>query len=751
MTKDNFGYDLPAVEAAMKKHEAIEADVSSYRERIQAVAELALEVEAENYYDAKRVAAQRDNVLRQWGLLSQLLRARRARLEQHLALQRVFQEMVYMIDWMEEMQAPLLSRELGKHLLEVEDLLQKHALLEADIAAQSERVRALNAAALKFTELEGYQPCDPQIICNRVNHVQTCLRELGELAAKRRQELEDSRRLWTFFQEMEEAEAWIREKEQILASKTCGRDLSSVLALTGEHKSMLGELGNRRASLHQTMKRGEEILAKKGSGPDGIQEKIRAVRSRWKKLEEAVGLHQQKLQEALGFFQFSAETDDLVAWLQDAYRIVSSDDFGHDDYSTQSLLRKHRAVMDEVERHGAAVATLRRQLGALAPEHQRGVEVQIRVVEVEQLYGEVAEVAVLRQQWLRDALAVYRMFSEVRACEVWVDEKEQWLQRMEVPEELDEVEVVQHRFESLDQEMNSVMGRILDVNQVVQQLVEGGHPSAEEVCACQDHLNGRWNRVVELVEQKKEQLGSVLKIQNYLLECAEMKAQVRDKRKAIEATRSGGSGGSGSGDLGGVLALQRRLSTMEAALVVLEPRLVELQREGEALAAAYPARAAELLPPFEEIGDEWEALKRALQGCEDSLCVAGRLQRFIQDLDSFLGWLVKSQAAVADDEMPESLADAERLLNRHAALKEEINGYEEDYAKIQAASDLLAVEGAEVAALSLQRWLQQLDAGWGKLLSSWEERREALVQAHVFQLFLRDVGQCEAALDQQVG
>ena len=50
---------------------------------------------------------------------------------------------------------------------------------------------------------------------------------------------------------------------------------------------------------------------------------------------------------------------------------------------------------------------------------------------------------------------------------------------------------VARRFESLDQEMNSVMGRILDVNQVVQQLVEGGHPSAEEVCACQDHLNGR--------------------------------------------------------------------------------------------------------------------------------------------------------------------------------------------------------------------------------------------------------------------
>ncbi|XP_014749698.1 PREDICTED: spectrin beta chain, non-erythrocytic 4-like, partial [Sturnus vulgaris] len=746
VSQDNFGYDLPAVEAAMKKHEAIEADISSYQERIQVVVELALEMESEGYYDTRRIGAQKDNILRQWALLTELVRARRARLEQNLALQKIFQEMVYMIDWMEEMQVLLVSKDLGKHLLEVEDLLQKHGLLEADISAQTERVQALNAAALKFSELEGYQPCDPQIICNRVNHVQTCLEELEELAAKRRKELEDSRQLWTFFQEMEEAEAWIREKEKILAAKSCGRDLSSVVTLTNKHKTMLGELGNRRALLHQTMKKGEKILAKKSFSSVGIQEKMREVCLRWKKLEEITGLHQQRLEDAMNFFQFSAETDDLVAWLQDAYRIVSSDDFGHDDYSSQALLRKHRAVVDEVEKHRGAVASLRKQLALLAPDHRQGVDVQIRVVEVEQLYGEVAEVAVLRTQWLQDALAVYRMFSEVHACEVWLDEKEQWLEKMEVPEELDEVEVVQHRFESLDQEMNSVMGRVLDVNQVVQQLVDGGHPSSDEVRACQDHLNSRWNRVVELVENKKRQLSSVLKIQNFLLECGEMKAQVREKRKAIEATQSGGGG-----DLGGVLALQRRLSTMEAALVVLEPRLVELQQEGEALAAAHPDRALEILVPFEEISDEWDNLKRALQGCEDALTVAGRLQQFIQDLDNFLGWLVKTQEAVSSEEIPDSLAEAERLLNVHVALKEEINGYEEDYAKIQAASELLAMEDMEVPSLSLQQWLQKLEAGWGKLLQSWEMRREVLVQSHVFQLFLRDVQQCQKSLYNQVG
>lgn len=49
----------------------------------------------------------------------------------------------------------LLSKDFGKHLLEVEDLLQKHTLQEADITVQAERVQTLNAAALKFTTIDG--------------------------------------------------------------------------------------------------------------------------------------------------------------------------------------------------------------------------------------------------------------------------------------------------------------------------------------------------------------------------------------------------------------------------------------------------------------------------------------------------------------------------------------------------------------------------------------------------------------------
>lgn len=35
LLQDNFGFDLQAVEAATKKHEAIETDITAYEERVQ--------------------------------------------------------------------------------------------------------------------------------------------------------------------------------------------------------------------------------------------------------------------------------------------------------------------------------------------------------------------------------------------------------------------------------------------------------------------------------------------------------------------------------------------------------------------------------------------------------------------------------------------------------------------------------------------------------------------------------------------
>ncbi|XP_045436706.1 spectrin beta chain, non-erythrocytic 1 isoform X4 [Pipistrellus kuhlii] len=744
VSQDNFGFDLPAVEAATKKHEAIETDIAAYEERVQAVVAVARELEAENYHDIKRITARKDNVIRLWEYLLELLRARRQRLEMNLGLQKIFQEMLYIMDWMDEMKVLLLSQDYGKHLLGVEDLLQKHALVEADIGIQAERVRGVNASAQKFaTDGEGYKPCDPQVIRDRVAHMEFCYQELCQLAAERRARLEESRRLWKFFWEMAEEEGWIREKEKILSSDDYGKDLTSVMRLLSKHRAFEDEMSGRSGHFEQAIKEGEDMIAEEHFGSEKIRERIVYIREQWAHLEQLSAIRKKRLEEALLLHQFQADADDIDAWMLDILKIVSSNDVGHDEYSTQSLVRKHKDVAEEIANYRPTLDTLHEQAGALPPEHAESPEVRGRLSGMEERYKEVAELTRLRKQALQDTLALYKMFSEADACELWIDEKEQWLDNMQIPEKLEDLEVIQHRFESLEPEMNNQASRVAVVNQIARQLMHSGHPSEKEIKAQQDKLNTRWSQFRELVDRKKDALLSALSIQNYHLECNETKSWIREKTKVIESTQDLGN------DLAGVMALQRKLTGMERDLVAIEAKLSDLQKEAEKLESEHPDQAQAILSRLAEISDVWEEMKTTLKNREASLGEASKLQQFLRDLDDFQSWLSRTQTAIASEDMPNTLTEAEKLLTQHENIKNEIDNYEEDYQKMRDMGEMVTQGQTDAQYMFLRQRLQALDTGWNELHKMWENRQSLLSQSHAYQQFLRDTKQAEAFLNNQ--
>uniref|UniRef100_A0A7N8Y886 Spectrin beta chain n=1 Tax=Mastacembelus armatus TaxID=205130 RepID=A0A7N8Y886_9TELE len=734
VSQDNFGFDLQAVEAATKKHEAIETDIAAYEERVQAVVAVAKELEAESYHDIKRITARKDNVIRLWEYLLELLKARRLRLELNLGLQRVFQEMLYIMDWMDEMKMLLLSQDYGKHLLGVEDLLQKHALVEADIAIQADRVRNVNSNAQKFaSDSEGYKPCDPQIIRDRIAHMEFCYQELSQLAAERRARLEESRRLWKFFWEMAEEEGWIREKEQILSSEDYGKDLTGALRLLSQHKAFEDEMTGRAAHLQQTIKQGEELVANNHFGSDKIKERIQDIQEQWAALERLSAVRKARLQEACNLHQFQADADDIDTWMLDVLRIVSSVDVGHDEFSTQALVKKHKDVAEEIGSYRPVIDAL----------HEQSLTPARRLAGIEERYKEVAELTRLRKQALQDALALYKMLSEADSCEVWVDEKEQWLNSMEIPEKLEDLEVVQHRFESLEPEMNSQASRVAVVNQVARQLLHSGHPSEKEIKAQQDKLNTRWSQFRDLVDQKKDSLNSALGVQNYHLECNETKSWIKEKTKVIESTQELGN------DLAGVMALQRKLTGMERDLDAIEDKLGDLGKEAERLASEHPEQSEAIKGRLAEITGVWDEMKDTMKNREESLGEASKLQQFLRDLDDFQSWLSRTQTVIASEDMPNTMAEAEKLLAQHEGIKNEIRNYEEDYQKMRDMGEMVTQGQTDAQYMFLRQRLQALDTGWNELHKMWENRQNLLSQSHAYQLFLRDTKQAEAFLNNQ--
>ncbi|EMP27688.1 Spectrin beta chain, erythrocyte [Chelonia mydas] len=629
--------------------------------------------------------------------LSENQRLLAQRLEMNLTLQQLFQDMLHGIKWMDEMKARLLSPEFGKHLLEAEDLLQKHKLLEADMALQAEKVHAVSAAALAFANGDGYRPCDPQVIRSRVSHLQLCHQELLAMAAERKARLEQSKRLWKFFWELDEAESWIKEKEQIYSSLDYGKDLTSLLILQRKHKAFEDELQGLGARLRQTIQDGGDMVAQKHFGSSRIQGRTEEVKALWAQLQELASFRKKNLQDAESFFQFQVDADDLKAWLQDAHRLVSSDEVGHDESSTQALVRKHRDLLDEVADNKRVMDSLSQQAQSFPAELRGAPEFQNRLQAIQALYAEVVSLAELRRQKLQDALDLYTIFSETDACELWMSEKEKWLEQMEIPDTLEDLDVVQHR----------------------------------------------WHVFQEKVGQRRKAVDLALSLHNYCVDCEETRKWILDKTKVIKSTQDM------SRDLAGMIAIQRKLYGIERDLAAIQTRLGVLQEEAQRLAKELPDLASDIYSRLTAISGLWQELQRTLQSQEASLGEASKLQKFLQDLDDFQAWLFKAQQAVASEEVPSSLAEAEQCRQEHAAIKEDIDRHEGDYHSIKETGERVTHGQMDPEYLQLQQRLQGMEMGWSALCKMWDSRGKFLAQCLGFQEFLKDAKQAEAILSNQ--
>ncbi|XP_013410395.1 spectrin beta chain-like [Lingula anatina] len=762
VSQDNFGFDLPAVEAATKKHEAIETDINAYEERVQAVVAVAYELEQESYHDISRINARKDNVLRLWNYLLELLRARRMRLELSLSLQKVFQEMMYILDWMEEIKARLLSEDYGKHLMGVEDLLQKHMLLEADINVVGERVKNVNSQAEKFVEGEfaevgGYKPCDPQIVQERMDSLDAAYEELQQLAADRRARLEESRKLWQFYWDMADEEGWIKEKEQLMSSPDLGHDLTSVHLLLNKHKSLEDEMTARHSHLQSVIQVGNDLIQAGNFGADKIQSRIDEINQQWDNLIDLAGYRKKRLLEAVDYYQFFADADDVDTWMLDTLRLVSSEDVGRDEASVQSLIKKHKEIMDEIERqrptdvtdelknYQSVITALHEQAGSLGEQDRDSPEVQGRLGSIDRRYQELVELAKLRKQRLLDALALYTLFNDADSVEAWIEEKEKFLAKM-VPasDDIEDVEIMKHRFEGFEHEVNATASKVAVVNQIARQLLHNEHPNSDEIVARQNQLNTRWARLRDIVDAKREELNTSHGIQTFKIEIVETISWIRDKAKLIESTDELGN------DLAGVMALQRRLSGMERDLAAIQAKLDSLQTEAEKLCEEKPEEADEIKEKLGQIQDVWQELKIMLKDRDEKLGEAGELQRFLQNLDHFQQWLSHTQVTIASEDIPNSLSEAEKLLNQHQQIKEEIDRYAPDYAQMKEyGAKVCEGQTDDPQYLFLRERLNALDDGWEELHQMWENRQNLLSQSLNLQVFLRDAKQAEVLLNQQ--
>ncbi|KAK6756847.1 hypothetical protein RB195_014959 [Necator americanus] len=748
VSQDNFGSDLASVEAATKKHEAIETDIFAYEERVQAVVAVAGELEAENFHGIEEINNRKENVLKLWNYLFQLLLARRVRLELSMAIQRIFHDMLLTLDLMDDIKARLLSDDLGAHLMDVEDMLQKHALLESDINIIGERVRNAVAQAQRFRDPEGpdgsgYLPVEPAVVDERSAVLQQRYQELLDLAAQRKRRLEDNRRLCQFWWDVADLENNIKDQEQVLSSTDTGKDIVTVSHLLAKHKNAENNLGDIERQLEELQKDGNQLVSEKIPGSDNIPPRIQEIRDYLRKLRDLASARRERLAGGVDYYQFFTHADDVDAYLLDTLRVVSSDDVGKDEGTVQLLLKKHDDVSDELQTFDTQIKQLYQKAEALPVDAREHPDIRERLDSTIKRKAELENLAQLRKQRLIDALSLYKLYADADSVEAWIDEKGKLLATLVPGKDLEEVEIMKHRFETLEQDMRNQEAKVGTVNELARQLLHVEHPNSDDILQRQNKLNARWAQLRDMVDQKRTELDRAHRLETFRIDCQETVTWIEDKTRVLEDSDAL------TNDLSGVMKLQRRLSMMERDLGAIQAKLDALHKEADSIERERPSEAQAIREDIKRIHHVWDILNKKVREHEAKLDEAGDLQRFLRDLDHFQAWLTATQRQVASEDEPQSLAEAEQLLNQHAAIREEIDGYAEDYKKMRAMGDRVTQDQTDPQYMFLRQRLAGLQEGWEELQRMWDNRQHLLSQGLNLQMFLRDAKQAEVMLSQQ--
>jgi len=358
---DDSYLDPTNLNGKVQKHANFQKELQANKQRIDEVILAGRGLIDSGHFGAERVAGRLEEITALWQALEEAADKKEARLGE-AAAQQSFNRTVEDIElWLSEVEGALNSEDYGKDLTSVQNLQKKHSLLEADVGSHQERIDLVRNQAKEFIESGHF---DKDNIKRKADAVESRYASLMGPLEARKKKLGDSLRVQQLFRDIEDEEAWIREKEPIAGSNNRGRDLIGVQNLIKKHQAVLAEISNHEPRVNAVCESGTTLSEHGQFQSEEVQSRVGKLKEHWIALKEKSEKRKQDLDDALLAHQYFADANEAESWMREKEPLVLSQDVGKDEDSSEALLKKQEALMSDLEAFKSTIEGLREQAQA---------------------------------------------------------------------------------------------------------------------------------------------------------------------------------------------------------------------------------------------------------------------------------------------------------------------------------------------------------------------------------------------------
>lgn len=337
LTSEDAGKDLASVQNLMKKHQLVEADINAHEDRIKDMNNQADSLVESGQFDSAGIQEKRQSINERYQRICNLAAHRQARLNEANTLHQFFRDIADEESWIKEKKLLVGSDDYGRDLTGVQNLKKKHKRLEAELASHEPAIQAVQEAGEKLMDVSNLGV--PEIE-QRLNALNQAWVELKSLAATRGQKLDESLIYQQFLAKVEEEEAWITEKQQLLSVEDYGDSMAAVQGLLKKHDAFETDFAAHRDRCSDICDHGDTLVANNNHHADSISQRCAQLKKKLENLSALAGRRKNALLDNSAYLQFMWKADVVESWIADKENHVRSEEFGRDLSTVQTLLTK---------------------------------------------------------------------------------------------------------------------------------------------------------------------------------------------------------------------------------------------------------------------------------------------------------------------------------------------------------------------------------------------------------------------------
>uniref|UniRef100_A0A8D8XL88 Tripeptidyl-peptidase 2 n=1 Tax=Cacopsylla melanoneura TaxID=428564 RepID=A0A8D8XL88_9HEMI len=726
--------DSTNLQSKIQKHAAFESELAANKNRVGAVTAEGESLISGGHFAAVEIQTRLNELESEWRQLQESSALKRERLNdayQALLFNRTLEELEA---WSDEVETQLQSEDHGKDLASVMNLLKRHTLLENDVHSHVEALTQLQDTAALFQRSNHFMKNE---INDRAQSVIKRYRSLQEPMQIRRDNLEDALLLYQYLRDVDDEMQWLIEKEPLAMSSDLGNSLTAVQSLQKKHQALETELASREpvvsalASRAQQMSRSAHFAAARIEGAtSALQEKLGSLR-------DAASVRRLRLLDALESQMFYAEVAEAEVWLKEKKPILHSNDFGRDEDSVLSLIKKLEGVERELVSFQHTVGHLSKLCqNLLDRNHFDSKNISKKQAEIESEYNSLNSLCKLREARLVDSKKLYKFLREAEEVAEWISDQTAVAASEDYGRDVEHVELLIQTFESFLNGLSASESRVTSCLTSGRTLLSENHPESARINTKLEETQQLWEDLKELSHARQEALAGAKQVHVFDRTADETIAWILEKDAVICAEDYGQ-------DLETIQSLVRKHEGFEADLAAVKEQVESVVQEAGRLSALFPDAREHIEVKHEETLDAWTTLIEKAGERKSKLNQAEQLQSYFDQYRDLMAWINEMLAKITASELSHDVAGAELLLSRHQEFNAEINSRNDVFNQFYETGNKLITQG-HFLSNEIQEKIKILEARHQLLNDTWESRHHLYKQNLDTQLFKREADQLES-------